>query len=185
MPLPVDREEFSDFEAAVKCYRPRILRFLIGMVGNRDAAEDLTQECFLRAYQASGSFRGDAAPSTWLMRIAINLATDYQRSRRLQFWRALVRPSEHDSISDAVESFMDNRASAERALIARQQVERVWRAASKLSSQQRSVFLLRFVDEMEIAEIAQVIGLAEGTVKVHLSRAVGAVRKVLREGQEL
>jgi RNA polymerase sigma-70 factor (ECF subfamily) len=119
------------------------------------------------------------------MRIAINLATDYQRSRRLQFWRALVRPSEHDSISDAVESFMDNRASAERALIARQQVERVWRAASKLSSQQRSVFLLRFVDEMEIAEIAQVIGLAEGTVKVHLSRAVGAVRKVLREGQEL
>jgi RNA polymerase sigma-70 factor (ECF subfamily) len=182
MSLPVGRAELSDFDALVRDHRPRILRFLIGMVGDRETAEDLAQECFLRAHQASSGFRGDAALSTWLMRIAINLANDYQRSRRLQFWRALVRPKEHDALGELVEGFADDRPSAERSLIARQQVQRAWQAARKLSTQQRAVFLLRFVDEMEIAEIAQTTGLAEGTVKVHLSRAVRAIRKALREG---
>lgn len=182
MSLPIGRTELSDFDALVRDHRPRILRFLIGMVGDRDTAEDLAQECFLRAHQASSGFRGDAAFSTWLTRIAINLATDYQRSRRLQFWRALVRPKEQDATFELLESFADNRPSAERSLIARQQVQRAWHAAQKLSPQQRAVFLLRFVDEMEIGGIAELTGLAEGTVKVHLSRAVRAIRTALREG---
>jgi len=182
MSLPVGRAELSDFDALVRDYRPRILRFLIGMVGDRETAEDLAQECFLRAHQASSGFRGDAAFSTWLMRIAINLANDYQRNRRLQFWRALVRPKQQEGLAELVESFADNRPSAERSLIARQQVQRAWQAAQKLSVQQRTVFLLRFVDEMEIAEIAKTTGLAEGTVKVHLLRAVRAIRKALQEG---
>src|SRR5215472_13828486 len=160
MSLPVGRAELSDFDALVRDYRPRILRLLIGMVGDRETAEDLAQECFLRAHQARGAFRGDAELSTWLIRIAINLATDHQRSRRLQFWRAFVRPREEDA-RELVETFVDERPGAERTAIARQQAERVWQVATKLSTQQRAVFLLRFVDEMEIAEIARVTGLAE------------------------
>src|SRR5205085_2753626 len=150
-------------------------------VGDRDAAEDLTQECFLRAHQASGEFRGDAAFSTWLIRIAINLATDYQRSRRLQFWRMLVRTREQSDLSDIAETFADAEPGAERKLIARQQVARVAEVVKRLPSQQRSIFLLRFVEELDIADIASATGLAQGTVKTHLFRAVRAVRKVVRE----
>ena len=123
--IAVSRIEPSEFAAMVRAHRPRILRFLTGMVGDRDAAEDLTQECFLRAHQASGEFRGGAAFSTWLIRIAINLATDYQRSRRLQFWRMLVRTREQPDLSDIAETFADAGPGAERKLIARQQMARV------------------------------------------------------------
>lgn len=177
------RAELENFDALVTTHRPRIVRFLLGMLGDRDAAEDLAQECFLRAHQAASSFRGESSLSTWLTRIAINLATDYQRSRRLQFWRALVRPkqAQNDDLPELTD-FADSRPSAERSAIARQQAARVWEAARRLSPRQRSVFLLRFVDEMDIAEIADATGLATGTVKVHLSRAVHALRRELQNG---
>lgn len=180
--LPANRAEIGDFDALVREHRPRILRFLTGMIGDRDAAEDLTQECFLRAHQASDGFRGDAAFSTWLIRIAINLVTDYQRSRRLQFWRMLARSRDTTEPGDLAESFADTGPGAERKLIARQQVACVAEAARKLPAQQRSIFLLRFVEELGIAEIAEATGLAEGTVKAHLFRAVRAVRKAVQEG---
>ena len=156
--------------------------FLSQLVSNPAIGRSYLDDGGSGMIQASGGFRGDAALSTWLMRIAINLANDYQRSRRLQFWRALVRPKQQDTLGELVESFADDRPSAERSLIARQQVQRAWQAAQKLSAQQRAVFLLRFVDEMEMREIAQATGLAEGTVKVHLLRAVRAIRKALQEG---
>jgi RNA polymerase sigma-70 factor (ECF subfamily) len=64
----------------------------------------------------------------------------------------------------------------EQQLLAREQVGHVWKAVSGLSERQRTVFLLRFVEERELSEIAQATGLSEGTVKAHLSRAVGKVR---------
>jgi RNA polymerase sigma-70 factor (ECF subfamily) len=75
----------------------------------------------------------------------------------------------------------DRRSSPEAEASAREQVMAVWRAAAALSERQRTVFLLRFVEEMEIREIAAAVGLQEGTVKAHLFRAVDAVRKKLRE----
>lgn len=182
MSVPVAHGEEDDFDQLVRTHRPRILRFLTGTLGDRDAAEDLTQECFLRAHQASSTFRGDSAVATWLIRIAINLATDYQRSRRLQFWRMLMRTREQTDLADLAERFADSSPGAERKLIARQQVAKVSQAVNKLSQQQRSIFLLRFVEELGLADIAAATGLAEGTVKTHLHRAVQAVREAVREG---
>jgi RNA polymerase sigma-70 factor (ECF subfamily) len=65
-------------------------------------------------------------------------------------------------------------------LLAREQVKRMWQAVDGLSERQRTVFLLRYVEEMEIAEIGQATGLSEGTVKAHLSRALGRVRGEVR-----
>ncbi|MBV8205543.1 MAG: sigma-70 family RNA polymerase sigma factor [Acidobacteria bacterium] len=174
--------ELGDFDALVRTHRERVVRFLLGMIGDREVAEDLAQECFLRAHQARHEFRGEASAGTWLIRIAINLASDYRRSKRLQFWRSLARHTSEDDVRCVFESFADDRPNAERSLIARQQAARVWDAARRLSANQRLVFMLRFVDEMGIAEIAKSASMAEGTVKVHLSRAVHAIRKNLREG---
>ncbi len=72
-------------------------------------------------------------------------------------------------------------ASPERILLAREDVRAVWDVASQLSQQQRAVFLLRFVEEMELSEIASALGLQVGSVKTHLFRAVQTVRNKLRD----
>src|ERR1051325_5928680 len=79
--------EIQDFDAVVRIYWPRIFRFTLASARDRDAAETLTQECFLKAYRGRESFRGDCSLQTWLMQISINLVRDFSRSRRLQFWR--------------------------------------------------------------------------------------------------
>jgi RNA polymerase sigma-70 factor (ECF subfamily) len=114
---------------------------------------------------------------TWLMRIAINLQKDHWRNRRMQFWRKTqVNSVELDEASDWLPS---GERSAEQMLLARERVAQVGKAVEKLSERQRTVFLLRYVEERDLHEIAQATGLNEGTVKAHLSRALGKVRAEL------
>ena len=164
-------QEFSDVVAA---YRPQIFRFLLASTRDVDLAETLTQDCFLKAHRHWASFRGESTAMTWLMRIAINLQKDHWRNRRLQFWRH-TRNNSVDA-TEASEFLPSGESSPEQQLLAREQVGRVWQAVEGLSDRQRTVFLLRYVEEMEIAEIGRATGLNEGTVKAHLSRAVGRVR---------
>ena len=168
----------DDFDALVREHRARLFRVLYGMLRDSDAAETLTQECFLKAYQSRRSFRRECAPGTWLMRIAVNLARDYIRNRRLAFWRRLSRTAAEVGEARQV---ADAQATPERRLAARQELAAVWAAAEKLSTQQRAVFVLRFSEDMSLEEIATATGLSLGTVKTHLSRALGAVRKSLKE----
>jgi RNA polymerase sigma-70 factor (ECF subfamily) len=164
----------DDIDGIVALYQPRIYRFLLGTLRDHDAAESLTQETFLRAWNARESFREDCSLVTWLMRIALNLARDHTRTGRFRFWK---RASTSAVEASEVASFLPSRdGSAESHLIARQQVENIWDTVGKLSQRQRSIFLLRFMDEMEIHEIAAATGLPLGTVKSHLYRAIATVR---------
>src|SRR5436309_3265103 len=81
--------ETRDFDAVVHLYWPRVFRFALASLRDRDAAEALTQDCFLHAYKAWERFRGESSIQTWLMRIAVNLVRDAGRNRRLQFWKRL------------------------------------------------------------------------------------------------
>jgi RNA polymerase sigma-70 factor, ECF subfamily len=172
----------EDFDALVSLHRQRIYRVLLGQLRDPDAAATLTQECFLRAYRNRESFRGEASVVTWLIRIALNLAKDHGRNRRQSFWKRLFGSSD-DDWAEVVASVAAPCASAEKMLLAREEVAQVMRAVETLSPQQRAVFTLRFVEEMTIEEIATVTELKSGTVKAHLSRAVAAVRKKVKEGQ--
>jgi len=178
--MPQQRElaELEDFTALVVRHRPSIFRFLLLSLRDRDAAETLAQECFLRAYKARDSFRGDSKASTWLMHIALNLVRDHMRNRRLQFWRNTQAASA--GFEDLSEYVADRRRSQEAALLAQEQVKAVWAVAGTLSAKQRTVFLLRFVEDLDLLEIAEVTGMKEGTVKAHLFRAVEAIRKRLK-----
>jgi RNA polymerase sigma-70 factor (ECF subfamily) len=168
----------EEFSRVVALLRPRIFRFLLASTRDVDLAETLTQECFLKAHRHWGSFRGDSSAMTWLMRIAINLQKDHWRNRRMRFWRH-TRSNAVD-VDEAGEWLASGESSAEQQLLAKEQVEHVWRAVKELSERQRTVFLLRYVEEQELSEIALVTGLSEGTVKAHLSRALGKVRAELR-----
>ena len=164
----------EEFTRVVQEHRPHIYRFLLASTRNVELAETLTQDCFLKAHRNWDGFRGESSVMTWLMRIAINLQKDHWRNRRMQFWRqASTNTVELDEASDWLPS---GERSAEQQMLAKERVAQVWRTVENLSERQRTVFLLRFVQELELSEIARMTGLSEGTVKAHLSRAVTRVR---------
>ena len=166
--------EIEDFERLVEQYRARILRFVFASVRDMDLAETLTQDCFWKAYKNRHSFRGDCSMNTWLMHIAVNLVRDHTRTRRFQFWKK-AQQADHEEIRD----WPDRGISPEEKAAVNEQVRAVWDATKTLPERQRTVFLLRFVEDLDIAEIAQSTGLSANAVKVHLFRAVRAIRKRL------
>ena|SRR5579859_3639123 len=180
MPL-VEDPAAQEFASIVANHRPQVFRFLLASTRDVDLAETLTQECFLKAHRNWSGFRGESSPITWLMRIAINLQKDHWRNRRVQFWRK-TRTNAVDA-DEASEWLASGESSPEQQLLAREQVKRVWQAVDGLSARQKTIFLLRYVEEMEIAEIGHSIGLSEGTVKAHLSRALGRVRRQVKGGR--
>jgi RNA polymerase sigma-70 factor, ECF subfamily len=170
-------ESLEDFDGIVRLYWPKVFRFALASLRDKDAAESVTQDCFLKAHNARHRFRGDCSISTWLMQIAVNLVRDYCRNRRIQFWKR-TRDSAPDL--DAVSrSVADRGASPEGKALVKEQIEAVWRATGKLPHKQRTVFLLRFVEDMDLLEIAAATGLKEGTVKTHLFRATEVIRQRL------
>lgn len=165
----------GDFEALVRLYRPKVFRFALASLRDLDAAESVTQDCFLRAYQSSGSFRRDCSLQTWLMQIAVNLIRDQTRSRRFQFWRRAsltARP-----LDLASQGIADGARSPEAQALLNERVAAIWQAAGELPERQQAVFLLRFVEDMDLLEIARATGMKEGTVKTHLHRALHKVRE--------
>jgi len=164
----------DEFTRMVASHRPQIFRFLLASTRDVDLAETLTQDCLLKAHRHWASFRGESSVMTWLMRIAINLQKDHWRSRRMQFWRQAS--SGAVDLDEASEWLPSGERSAEQQMLARERVAQVWKAVEKLSERQRTVFLLRYVEEQELSQIAEATGLSEGTVKAHLSRALVKVR---------
>jgi RNA polymerase sigma-70 factor (ECF subfamily) len=174
---PAQELAAEEFSAVVTRHRPQIFRFLLASTRDPDLAETLTQDCFLKAHRNWAGFRGDSSPMTWLMRIAINLQKDHWRNRRMQFWRQTqTNAVDLDEASDWLPS---GESSIEVQLLAKERVGQVWKAVEGLSERQRTVFLLRYVEEQELSEIAHATELSEGTVKAHLSRALARVRKEL------
>ena len=165
----------QEFDSVVSSHRQQIFRFLLASTRDVDLAETLTQDCFLKAHRNWANFRGESSALTWLMRIAINLQKDHWRNRRLQFWRQ-TRTNAVD-LDEASDWLPSGERTAEQRMLAREQVAQVWRSVESLSERQRTVFLLRFVDDLELKEIAAMTGMGEGTVKAHLSRALARVRK--------
>jgi RNA polymerase sigma-70 factor (ECF subfamily) len=164
--------EIADFDAVVHLYWPRVFRFALAWLRDRDAAEALTQDCFLHAYKAWKRFRGEASIHTWLMRIAVNLVRDAARNRRIQFWKRL-RAGDSEKIGGYVP---DRGLTPEAEALVREQIAGIWKATASLPDRQKSVFLLRFAEEMTLLEIAAATGLTENAVKVHLYRALRTVR---------
>jgi len=165
---------FDNLAAVIETHRPRVFRFLFVSLRDSDLAETLTQETFLRAWNSRSSFRGDCSIATWLTRIALNLIRDHTRTHRFRFWRRVnvqaIDPSEIAAFVPHPGSLADSR------LIAAEQVTLIWQIIATLSPRQRTIFLLRFVEEMELTEIVSTTGIPLSTVKSHLYRALAHIR---------
>jgi RNA polymerase sigma-70 factor, ECF subfamily len=150
-----------------------------------EEARDTTQEVFLQAFRNLSQFEGRSSFSTWLYRIAVNACLDAQRRRRrwvarILPWRA-KRLDEKDA-ADPLDAFAAPEDGTDPISTLRGAELRrdVMKALRHLSEHQRTVFQLKVFEEMSIAEIAAVTGMADGTVKSHLFRATRTVRAQLR-----
>ena len=171
------------FENLVGRYQQRAYRVAWSILRDGEEARDLSQEAFVRLFQSAGSFRGQARFSTWFYRLLVNLCLDHRRKHR--WWRQLFAreeragPHEPSALeqqpaggADPVETVGRERALAD-----------VWDAAQHLSPQQRAVLVLHVREELSMSEVASVMGCAEATARVHLHRALAALRATL--GKEL
>jgi RNA polymerase sigma-70 factor, ECF subfamily len=173
-------EEISaeKFDEIMRQHQRRVYRVIFLLVRDRDAADNLTQECFLRAYLKRATFRGECRIETWLLRIAVNLARDHGKSRRVSFWKRLVGLEQGEEEGAEPRQYPAPGLSAEHTLLVREELAAVWNALSSLSPQQRTIFFLRYEEEMSLAQIASLLDLAVGSVKSQLARATGKLREM-------
>ena len=170
----------EDFDTIVVEHQRGLYRLLLSLTRDPDTAATLTQDCFVRAYESRGSFRGEASVKTWLTRIAVNLARDHAKNRRQGFWKRMFASSGTEEHERAEASTSTGEATAERKLIVREQASAMWELVETFTAKQREVFTLRYAEEMELEEIARTTGMKIGTVKAHLSRALSKVREELK-----
>lgn len=156
--------EYGDqqaFDLLVHRHQSAVRRFLLHQtVGNSQLADDLAQETFIKAFLHIGSFRGQSSFQTWLMRIACNTFYDHARSAAVLADRTLTMAADTAAVHAAGSSRADNyalRADIRAAL-------------AVLHTDERTCVTLQMVDGYDIASIAAITGMPEGTVKSHLSR---------------
>lgn len=167
--LPAEREEC--FSAFVALQRDRARRLAWRLVGDEAAAEDITQEAFVRAYQALDRFRGEASLETWFYRILIRQAHNYRRWRAVRaLWHSESEAESADPIS-AVQGDPGLR-------------RRIAQALDQLSRRQREAFVLVHLEGFTVQECADFLGKPSGTIKSHLHRALVKLRAELADLNE-
>ncbi|MBI3030824.1 MAG: sigma-70 family RNA polymerase sigma factor [Candidatus Rokubacteria bacterium] len=167
------------FNLLVERYQQRAYRLAWSILRDAEEARDLSQEAFIRLYQAAGSFGGRARFSTWFYRILVNLCLDHRRKHR--WWRRTVGPahSEEGAEGSALERLPAAAEDPLEELGRGRDMSRLWTAVDGLSPQQRAALLLQVQEELPTAEIALVLKCSEATVRVHLHRALTALRKTM------
>ena len=166
------------FDLLVERYQARAYRLAWSLLRDTEDARDVSQEAFLRVYQSASRFRGDARFSTWFYRILVNLVLDHRRRRR--WWQRVVAADRDDKEEALVERLPAGDPDPGERVGEAQVMTRLWEAVHRLSPQQRAAVVLSVQEQMSTAEIAAVLECAEPTVRVHLHRAVQALRKTLK-----
>jgi RNA polymerase sigma-70 factor (ECF subfamily) len=169
--------ELDDIDALVRTYRARIVRFIAYSTGDPDLAGTIAQDTLLRAYNGRENFRGECSVSTWLTGIAIHVLRDHQRTEKYKFWKR-VKSSAID-VHEMASFIPADGSSPEGQLLAKEKVKHLARILETLSHNQRTVFLMKFSEEMPLTDISEVLGMSITTVKTHLHRALKAVRSQL------
>jgi RNA polymerase sigma-70 factor (ECF subfamily) len=164
------------FELLIGRHEKRVYRLLLRMMGNREEAEDVTQETFLSLFRHGRRFRGEARFSTFVYRVASNAALNRRRSlgrSRKRIQKLAVRQEAGDDLPNAPRD-------PEATLLNGEVSARVHRALETLQLSLRLPVLLYDIEGLSYAEIAKVLGVAEGTVKSRIHRARQALRVELK-----
>jgi RNA polymerase sigma-70 factor (ECF subfamily) len=175
--LDVKAGDATSFELLLHKYRAPVINFLYRMVRDRAAAEDLAQEVFLRVYRARKEYAPSAKFTTWMFRIATNLALNAVRDTRYrQAEFSIDHPADgEESVAPSV-SLPDRRPGIEHELMQRDRAAFIRRAIDTLPEKQRAAVLLHKYQELDYDEIAKILQCSESALKSTLFRAYETLR---------
>ena len=179
--LDVKAGDDASFELLLRKYRTPLVSYLGRMVGDSAAAEDLAQEVFLRIYRARSRYAPSAKFTTWVFRIATNLALNARRDGRYRRMEVFIQEGNYAEEGEArVLQIPDARPGAEQHLISRDRNAMIRRAVEELPEKQRAAVLLHKYEEMDYGQIAQILNCSESALKSLLFRAYETLRVRLK-----
>jgi RNA polymerase sigma-70 factor (ECF subfamily) len=177
--LDVKAGDQQSFELLLQRYRTPLVNFLYRMVRNREQAEDLAQEVFLRVYRAREDYEPSAKFTTWLFRIATNLALNSVRDHRYQRLEVSMDAPITADAEDGEERMMevaDEHPDIEQHLVEETRKKMIRHAIEKLPEKQRAAVLLHKYQELDYAEISKILQCSESALKSLLFRAYETLR---------
>lgn len=168
------------FEVLLGRYRIPLFNVVLRSVRDRGRAEEIYQDVWMRVIERAGDFRGDAKFSTWLYAIARNHCIDHQRKMKFRSHASLDASPEPESASLG-DRLPDRAPSTERLAAGRRMQERIAAAVQELPDDQREVFLLRQLQGLAFAEVAEVVGVSVPTAKSRMRYALERLQRALAD----
>ena len=179
--LRVKAGDESAFAFLVQKYRRPLIGFMYRLCHNPATAEELAQEVFLRVYRSRTSYEASAKFSTWLYRIATNLAVNHARDTRHERPEKTVRLDEPDQETGTTPDLADESLSAEEQLVRRERLAAIRSKVNALPERQRLAVMMHKYQQMDYRQIAAVMKLSESATKSLLFRAYETLREQLKE----
>ena len=175
-----DKQAFSEI---VELYKHRVFQVCYRMLGNRQEAEDISQEAFMRAYIHLDRFQMNRKFSTWIYRIATNLCIDRIRKKKPDYYL-----DAEISGSDGLTMYSQVAASTplpEDEAEKNEIQNRIYKEIRNLSEKYRAVIVLKYMEELSLQEISEILELPLGTVKTRIHRGREALRKQLKQAERV
>jgi RNA polymerase sigma-70 factor, ECF subfamily len=179
--LRVKAGDDSAFEYLVQKYRRAMVSYMFRMAHNSAAAEDLAQEAFLRVYRSRQSYEASAKFTTWLYRIATNLAVNHARDTRHERPENVVSLDEKDEETGQSMDVPDKSLTAEEKIVRRERMSAIRERVHALPERQRVAVLMHKYQQMDYKQISEVLKLSESATKSLLFRAYETLREQLKE----
>ena len=164
------------FELIVKKYERMIYNLAFTKTRNKENAQDIAQECFLRAYKMLRSYRTDSAFSTWIYRICQNLIFDfYRKTKKLK--------TEPEELNE--KDMADTESEPSEQIIRAEKIEKIREIINSLPQDSREIIILRDLNDISYAQISEMLGIEIGTVKSRLNRAREKLKEYILKNGEL
>jgi RNA polymerase sigma-70 factor, ECF subfamily len=165
----------SVFEELYEKYHHDIFNFLFYMVRNREQAEDLVQEVYIKVLRSYKRFKGESSEKTWLLSIARHVAIDFFRKQKS--WRRKIS----GKLDWNEEQLCDVQPLPEEIAIQKEEIQLLYRCLERCTIDQRLVIVLRFIQSLSITETAEALGWTESKVKTTQHRALKVLKKYMEE----
>ncbi|MGD8629060.1 MAG: sigma-70 family RNA polymerase sigma factor [bacterium] len=177
--LKAGQGDRNAFDELVRRYSSRMVNVAYQVLGDRELAEDVAQETFLRAYKSAARYRQISKFSTWLYTIALNLCRNELRRRKFKTY-SLEGMAERDEESKVRVDIRDERTQPDLDMERKEAGDLVRQAVEKLPEKFKTPLVLRDIQELTYEEISEILDLPEGTVKSRINRGRLRVKEILR-----